>query len=96
MLREGDEVSYDLIDDRHLVNILMWLRRQSQQRAQQAADEAGLELGPSGWRLRRHPQFDSLVAEARRRGGQVAAAAALIDSPDPLDEEVVRQGVPRR
>jgi hypothetical protein len=68
----------------------MMLRRQAQAKAQLAADEDGVELGPGGWVLRRPEAWDLLVEEALSRGPKVVAAARLIDSKDPLDEEMVR------
>lgn len=91
-----DEIPYGELRGAHLVNILLMLRRSAQKKAQAAADLEHLELGPGGWRIRRHPQWDGLVAEARSRGGQVAAAADLIDSDRRLDEAIIRAGVGTR
>lgn len=94
--KEGPEVPYEALGDGHLVNILLMMRRRSQVKAQDAAQEVHLTLGPGGWRLRKHPQWDGLVEEGRRRGGPVARAVDLIDSDDRLDEGVIRAGIPRR
>ena len=93
--REGDAIPLPDIEDSHLVNILMMLRRQAQARAQRLADEDAVTLGPGGWRIDKHRQWEDLVAEARSRGPKVAAAVNLIDSDDLLDEEMVRSSFRR-
>lgn len=92
---QATEIPYAALQDSHLANILLMLRRLAQQKAQMAADALHLDLGPSGWLLRKHPQWDGLVEEAKRRGGQVASAAQLIDSRDPVDADAIRAAVGR-
>lgn len=69
---DGRKIPYSQLADDHLLNILSMLRRQAQDRAQKLAAKDGAVLGPRGWRTCRMPAYDSLLAEAHRRGGEIA------------------------
>jgi hypothetical protein len=89
--KEGDEIPYAELDPGHLINILMWLRRRSMQKAQDVAGKDGVALGPDGWLVRKSPQFDDLLEEARRRRGRVLQVAELIASRKEVDEEAIKR-----
>jgi hypothetical protein len=93
--KEGGDIPYDSLDNGHLVNVLLLLRRKAQETAQCAASRQSLLLGPGGWRLRKHPQWDGLVEEARRRGPRMLAIADLLDSNSRIDEGTIRAAIPR-
>ena len=78
--KEGQDIPYPKLDPGHLLHILMWMRRLSQERAQEAADKEGAQLGHGGWKARQHPAWSGLLEEARRRSPAVATVANLIDS----------------
>lgn len=88
--KEGDEIPYAQLDPGHLINILLWLRRRSLEKAQEVARRDGVVLGPDGWLARKAPDFDGLLEEARRRRGRVLEVAELIASRKPVDEEAVK------
>ena len=93
--KEGESIPMPELEDAHLVNILMMLRRQAQARAQSLADEDAVTLGPGGWRIEKPGIWEELVAEAYSRGSKVVAAVNLIDSDDLIDEEMVRSNFRR-
>lgn len=93
--QEGVDIPYEKLEDGHLVNILMMCRRRSQESAQCGASKRGLKLLEDGWMLRKHPQWDSLVEEARRRGGYLDPFIDIIDSDRPINEKVIRDAIPR-
>lgn len=99
--RDGRQIPYGEMDPAHLLNTLLWIRRNAQRKAEKAALEAGVELTSSGWRIRRPPEWDGLLEEARRRGGEVRriAESVLEDDYDEFElrsaAEVLRKGEPR-
>jgi hypothetical protein len=93
--KEGGDLRYDQIDSAHLVNILLLLRRKSQETAQHAASKVHLLLGPTGWRLRKHPAWDGLIEEAKRRGPKMIAVADLLEAATPPAEAIIRAAIPR-
>jgi hypothetical protein len=88
--KEGRDIPYSQLDSGHLLNILMWLRRRSLEKAQDVAHRDGVRLGPDGWRARKAPDFDGLLEEARRRRGRVMEVAELIASGKEIDEAAVK------
>jgi hypothetical protein len=94
--KEGQDVLYGDLSNRHLVNILLLLRSKGQETAQYAASKQCLALGPSGWRLRKHPQWDGLIEEVRARGPRMATIADLLEANKQFDGEIIRAAVPHR
>jgi len=95
MTKEGDEIPFAKLDPGHLLHILLWLRRRSQEKAQDAAQKDGVRLGPGGWRARKAPEFDGLMEEARRRRGKLLEWAERIDTSDEVDEAAVKRAARR-
>jgi len=91
MTKEGDKIPYNQLDPAHLLNIMMWLRRRSLEKAQEAAAKDGVRLGPDGWLARKAPDFDGLLEEARRRRGKVQELAEIIAYRRELDEKNLRR-----
>lgn len=90
--KEGRDLHYEKMKNDHLVNTLLWLRQKSMTAAQTKASKAGALLGPSGWRARKHPQWEGLIAELRRRSVRLANIADLIEEAK-LPDEFLRNAV---
>ena len=86
---KGQDIPYSGLDPGHLLNILMWMRRVSQERAQEAASKEGAQLGYGGWKARQHPAWSGLLEEAKRRAPMVANAANVIDSVVAYNERTI-------
>ena len=95
LCRDGREIAYDKLGDRHLVNILMWLRRRAQSEAEKEAESLHLKLAADGWRACMPPEWENLVEEGYSRGGMIANAMSLIDSGHALDEDLIRNAIRR-
>lgn len=89
--KDGREIPYEKMDPGHLLNTLMWLRRRSMEKAQDAAHKDGVVLGPDGWLARKAPDFDGLLEEAKRRRGEVLEVAKLIASRGEIDEQSLKR-----
>ena len=93
LAQDGREIAYDKLGNKHLINILMWLRRQAQAEAEREAGALHLTLSTDGWRACTPPEWTFLIEEALSRQGMVANAAQLIDGPQGLDEEMIRRAI---
>lgn len=91
----GEDIPYEKISNLHLANILLLLRRKSQETAQFAASKQHLTLSSAGWTLRKHPQWDSLIEEAKGRGSRMATIATLLESRPEPGAAFIRAAIPR-
>jgi hypothetical protein len=95
LTKDGREMTYSTMDDRHLLNIVMMLRRKAQLEAEVAASTEGLTLGPDGWQACEPPEMKYLLVEGKSRGGMLEAALDVVTSGNAFDEDVIRRAVPR-
>lgn len=95
--KEGDEIPYSNIDNKHLVNILLMLRRSSQEKAEKEASTLGLELvDDNGWKACKPAAWDGLVEELESRGDWFGKAIELIENCDTIKKaEVIRRAIPK-
>ena len=95
LTKDGREMTYSTMDDRHLLNVVMMLRRKAQLDAEDAARKEDLVLGPDGWRACEPPEMPYLMAEGISRGGMLESALGVVSSGNAFDEEQLRRAVPR-
>lgn len=86
---DGREIPYAEMDPAHLLNTLMWIRRRAQEKAEEAALKEGAVLTQSGWKTRKPHEWDGLLEEARRRGGEIRRISEKILEDD-YDEVLLR------
>jgi len=88
MTKDGTVPFPNLAND-HLVNILLMLRRQAQDKAEAEALELDLELGSDGWKACKPDEWDGLLSELKSRGGILELTAELLED-DVFNEETIR------
>lgn len=94
--KNGDDIPYPNLGNGHLVNILLRLRRFSQDLAEKEAARHGFVLFSDGWEACKAPAWDGLIEELRSRGNLFETAADLIVTCDSIaKEKVIRKGVRR-
>jgi hypothetical protein len=76
----GGRYPYEGITDRHLIHVLLWLRKRAQKDAQRLATKDNVLLGPSGWLVCKPPEWDGLMQEAFTRDRDTFALAQMINA----------------
>lgn len=78
--QDGRRIPYAELEDGHLLNLLLFLRRTSLQRAAEETKQAGVSVSETeAWKACKPPSWEGLVAEGMSRNGMVGLAAERID-----------------
>ena len=90
--QDGRRIPYPDLEDGHLLNLLLFLRRTALQRAAEETKKAGvLVTETEAWKACKPEAWDGLVAEGVSRGGMVGMAAERID--EGIPENLLRSMV---
>jgi hypothetical protein len=78
--QDGRRIAYCDLTDKHLINLLFFLRRNAMERAAEETKRAGVYVEEDdAWQQAKPPAWDGLIDEGKSRGGKMALAAARID-----------------
>lgn len=87
---QGKEIPYGEIEDGHLLNILMWMRRKAHQCAWEKQMLFPTPRQLVDWKDFVPPEWDALIAEAMGRNPKLALAAANVNQVSLIDEKELR------
>jgi hypothetical protein len=88
--KDGIDIAYSDLENRHLLNILLMVRRIEHQAFLQETDAAGVEVSwAETWANSKPVEWAGLFDEAKRRGGMVSLAAQRIE--EGMDEDLFRE-----
>jgi len=90
--QDGRRIPYSELEDGHLLNLLLFLRRTSLQRAAEETKQAGVSVSETeAWKACKPPAWEGLVAEGMSRNGMTGLAAERID--EGIPENLLRSMV---